>query len=412
MPFAGSILWLLAALAGVLAASALAACVLIRRRNIHYWLPAYLFPSEPRPARPSDDHLLDVFIAVCDHFEPECYGARRETARARVRRWVSEYPRLFQGFADADGRPPQHTFFFPQDEYRPEYLDELAQLRAHGFGDVDIHLHHDSDTAAGLRDKLEAFRDTLHHRHGLLRRDAATGRIVFGFIHGNWALCNSLPNGRWCGVDEELTVLLETGCYADFTLPSAPSPAQTRTINSIYYARNLPGRRKSHDSGVRARAGCAPPADHLLLVQGPLVLDWESRKLGLVPRIENGDLHARRPATWRRMQLWLRAGVHVAGQPDKVFVKLHTHGCKDGNIDTLLGTRTQEFHADLARYASANPNFRYHYVTAWEMARRVHRLECQNPDPALMAEAASFGVATLPASGHLSPRVSDALYSR
>jgi hypothetical protein len=412
MPLAASSLWLLVALAGMLSTGALAAWVLVRRRNMHYWLPAYVFPPVPRPTRPLDDRPLDVFIAVCDHFEPECYGARRETACARVRRWVSEYPRLFQGFADVDGRPPQHTFFFPQDEYRPEYLDELAQLRAQGFGDVDVHLHHDGDTAAGLRDKLEAFRDTLHRRHGLLRTDPVTGRIVFGFIHGNWALCNSLPNGRWCGVDEELTVLLEAGCYADFTLPSAPSPAQTRTINSIYYARDLPGRRKSHDSGVRARAGCTPPADHLLLIQGPLLLDWESRKLGLVPRIENGDLHADRPATRRRWQLWLRAGVHVAGRPDQVFVKLHTHGCKDGNIDTLLGAQMQEFHADLARCASANPNVRYHYVTAWEMAQRVHRLEREATSPALVAEAASFGAAAAPECWQLAPRTSDALHSR
>jgi hypothetical protein len=109
---------------------------------------------------------------------------------------VREYPQRFARFADADGRPPQHTFFFPQDEYRPEYLDELAALCRQGYGDVDVHLHHDGDTADSLRAKLEGFRDTLHDRHGLLRIDPETGRLVYGFIHGNWALCNSRPDGR------------------------------------------------------------------------------------------------------------------------------------------------------------------------------------------------------------------------
>ena len=202
-----------------------------------------------------------------------------------------------------------------------------------------------------------------------------TGEIVYGFIHGNWALCNSRPDRQWCGVDQELTVLLETGCYADFTLPSAPSACQTRTINSIYYAQDIPGRTKSHDVGIRARVGQRAPEDHLLMIQGPLGLDWHSRKLGLIPRIENGDIHEGRPATWRRMQMWLNAGVHVAGAPNRKFVKLHTHGCKDGNIDTWLGPAMQRFHEELAAAARADSRFRYHYVTAWEMARLVHETE-------------------------------------
>jgi hypothetical protein len=133
------------------------------------------------------------------------------------------------------------------------------------------------------------------------------------------------------GRPEELTVLRETGCYADFTLPSAPSDTQTRIINSIYYAHDIPGRCKSHDCGVQARAGSTSPAESLLMIQGPLLLDWRQRKLGLLPGIENADIHAGRPATWERLQLWLQARIHVTGRPDVVFVKLHTHGCKDGN---------------------------------------------------------------------------------
>jgi hypothetical protein len=287
---------------------------------------------------------------------------------------------LFGDFADSTGRPPQHTFFFPEDEYVPQHLDLLAELCRDGFGDVDIHLHHDRDTRQALWDKLEQYRDVLSGQHGLLRRDPLSGRIVYGFIHGNWALCNSRPDGRWCGVNDEITVLRETGCYADFTMPSAPDCTQTRTVNSIYYAKDRPGCAKSHDSGAPARVGQSPPDDALLMIQGPLLLDWSRRKWGVLPRIENGDLHAGNPASLARLNLWMQAAVCVAGRPDWLFVKLHTHGAKNGNIDSLLGEPMQRFHRDLARKAEEDPNFRYYYLTAWEMAQLVHRAEREGAD--------------------------------
>ncbi|MGH7200080.1 MAG: hypothetical protein ACREJB_05710 [Planctomycetaceae bacterium] len=338
--------------------------------------------ATPHSALRTPHSPTHLFLAVCDHFEPAWGGADRGVALKRVRRWVREYPQLFAGCGDSSGRPPQHTFFFPQEEYDPRCLDELAVLCGAGFGDVEIHLHHDGDTPDGLREKLETFRDALHDRHGLLRRDPLTDQVTYGFIHGNWALCNSRPDGRWCGVDEEITVLRETGCYADFTLPSAPSATQTRTINSIYYAFQKDGP-KSHDRGLGARVGQRPPDGGLLMIQGPLVLDWRRRKWGVVPRIENGSLHAALPPDEHRLGLWLRANVQVSVRPEWVFVKLHTHGCKPGNMEMLLGERMRSFHAALARWAERHPHVKCHYVTAWEMARLVHQAEAGATQPVI-----------------------------
>ncbi len=342
-------------------------------RGLDRWVPASLFPVEPVPPVAGMDVPVDVFIAVCDHYEPEWGSPSVETALARVQRWHDEYPRLLGEFADSDGRPPRHTFFFPQDQYRPEYIDVLARLCERGYGEVDIHLHHHDDTAEGLEEKLDSFRQTLYHRHGVLRRDPVTNEIAYGFIHGNWCLCNSRRDGQWCGVDHEIPVLLKTGCYADFTMPSAPSDTQTTTINSIYYAQDLPGQRKSHDKGIRAEVGKAAPANGLLMVQGPLGFDWSRKKFGLIPRIENGDLLGNHPPTIQRMKLWLNAGVTVKGRPNWRFVKLHTHGCKTGNIEMLLGPQAVRFHRDLA--ALSQQNLRYHYVSAWEMAQLIHQAE-------------------------------------
>ena len=284
------------------------------------------------------------------------------------------------GIADSLGRPPQHTFFFPLEEYRPRMLDRLAGLCHRGFGEVEVHLHHDRDTSEQSREKLEWFKQTLHHEHGLLHRDQQ-GQVRYGFIHGNWALDNSHPDGCWCGVNDELTILRETGCYADFTMPAAPDPAQTRTINSIYYAVDDPSRPKSHDVGTPACVGGAPPTDGLLMIQGPLALDWGDRKYGILPRLENASLHARRPPSASRLNLWQRAAVGVQGRPEWTFVKLHTHGAKPANADVLLGPPMRELHRALAQRGRAERGFRYYYVTAREMARLVHAAEAGITEP-------------------------------
>ena len=272
--------------------------------GIDRWLPSYLkeIPKRRMPRRGQEVHLL---LCVADHYEPKQNGPAAEVSRARVERWVRDYPRQFGRFRDSDGRPPRHSFFYPIEEYEPEYLDALAGLCRAGFGEVEVHLHHDRDTADNFRATLTAFKELLARRHGLLSRRRDNGELAYGFIHGNWALCNSRPDGRWCGVNNELAILRETGCYADFTMPSAPHPTQTRQINSIYYARDLPGRPRSHDDGVPIGAGPRPD-DALMLIQGPLVLNWRPRKCGLLPRLENGCLQGSQPPTADRIDLWLR----------------------------------------------------------------------------------------------------------
>jgi hypothetical protein len=337
------------------------------------------------PARP-----LHVLLCIADHFEPKRERPSRAVERNRVARWVKEYPGLAFQFADSRGRPPQHTFFYPAEEYDADHLEAVAGICRLGLGDVEVHLHHDHDTPDSLREKLTTFTSALYGLHGLLERDAA-GRITYGFIHGNWALDNSRPDGRWCGVNNELSILLETGCYADFTMPSAPAACQTRTINSIYYATDDPGRPKSHDFGTPSRVGTFSPDNALLMIQGPLALDWRRRKWGLLPRIENGDLTRLRPPTLDRLWNWLAASVHVAGKEDWRFVKLHTHGALEANAEMLLGKPMWRFHSALQAFAAANEWFHYYYVTAREMARVVKAVErnakITSPEDALTRDA-------------------------
>jgi hypothetical protein len=341
----------------------------LRRRGLDRWLGSYVNQALRRAAcgwwtRPrAEVHLL---LCIADHFEPHNGGADPERARARLDNWVREYPRLFGAVLDSDGRSPRHTFFYPMEQYDLAELDALAGLCRQGFGEVEVHLHHDKDTGESLRRQLLDYKERLARRHGLLSRRRSTGEVVYAFVHGNWALDNSRPDGCWCGVNNELDVLRETGCYVDMTMPSAPSPTQTRKINSIYYVIDDPLRPKSHDTGMDVGTG-PTPADGLMLIQGPLLPDWRRRKWGVLPRIENACIQSNQPPTPERVELWLRAGVRVQARPDWYFVKLHTHGGPESNQRVLLGPDMVRFHESLAERARCNRSFHFHYVTAREM---------------------------------------------
>jgi len=329
------------------------------------WLISYLV-QVGRRSRFSIHDPVHVLLCIVDHFEPNTGRVGADRAQSRVKHWACEYPRRFTTFWDRDGMPPRHSFFYPLEQYDSSHIDVLAELCRKGFGEVEVHLHHDHDTTENLRAELLSYKETLSQRHGLLARHRISGEVRYAFIHGNWALDNSRPDGRWCGVNNELEVLRETGCYADFTMPSAPSPTQTRKINSIYYACDDPLRPKSHDWGVDVGVGPAT-SNGLMMIQGPLLLNWRRRKWGLLPRLENGCLQGSQPPSLSRLNLWLQARVQIRHRADWFFVKLHTHGAPEENSKILLGEPMVRFHQDLARLAAENPRFQYHYVTAREM---------------------------------------------
>lgn len=339
------------------------------------WLPGYLAALARRP--PAVEGPRHLIFCVADHFEPLGGGVPLAAARASVRDWSRAYAERFSGLCDADGRPPVHTFFYPADEYDPACLEALAPLVTGGMGEVEVHLHHRHDTEAGFEQKLLGFRDVLHGEHGYLGPDAS-GAVRYGFVHGNWALCNSRPDGDWCGVNGELGILRRTGCYADFTFPSAPSPTQPRLVNALYYARDAAGGRpRGHDRGVQVRAGAPPagPDDALLMIQGPLALNWHWRKWGLLPRLENAELSGANPPSPGRIDLWAAQQIHVPGRSDWVFVKVHTHGMNRANRGALLGDAMSAAHRHLQTVFNDGQAWRLHYVSAREMANLVHAAE-------------------------------------
>lgn len=327
-------------------------------RRLDLWLPSYVLEAPQRflgkikRAR----HLTHIVFLICDHFEPR-HGVKRETQpQERLQIWCREYARLQERCRVEFGMVPKHTWFYPP-HHGAEHLASLAEMVFSGLGEVELHYHHDGDNAESLRRDLRTA-IAEYHRWGLLLESGETPRTVFGFIHGDWALDNSC-GGRYCGVNGELRILEELGCWGDFTMPSA-NECQTRKINSIYYAVGDSGRSKSHDRGQDARVG-EPDPPGLFLMQGPLGINWRAPDY---PHIENASLTTENWGRLDRIRKWLDCQVHVKGRPDWLFIKLHAHGAIERDFDALFGERAYATHRMLNEQYNDGRHYRLHYATA------------------------------------------------
>lgn len=340
-------------------------------KNLHRWAGPWAAHTARKALQRLHEPLTGprhLIFCFCDHYEPEWGAPGPARGEARVRAWQEGYPRALGGFRDGHGRPPQHSFFFPGEEYRPEYLKRLTELCAGGFGEVELHLHHDGDNAAELRQKIADYLKILGS-HGHFSRSGNGGAPRYAFIHGNWALGNGNPGGAECGVDEELSVLFESGCYADYTFPSAPHPSQPPIVNQIFWPTGDLQQRRAYDHGSAARVG-ERRHDRILMVEGPLALGLHPR-----PRIEAAAITAHDPGTPERVARWARQGIGIKGRPEWVFVKVHTHGAPEPQAESLLGAPGQALHQALQRYNDGQ-RWVLHYVTA----RELYNIACAAMD--------------------------------
>ena len=204
-------------------------------------------------------------------------------------------------------------------------MDAMAEHVPRRPGDVEIHLHHDGEGEADFLDRMTRFKTgSCPGATGCCAR--VRGRIVFGFIHGNWALDNSRPDGRWCGLNNEIQLLRDLGCYADFTMPCGPTAMQAHMINTIYWATDDPQAPKSYDRGEPLVPGGGEDGD-LLMITGPFGLRWRGR---LKPRLEIGELASYDPPTPYRVGRWLDLAPRMGND---LFIKLFSHGAQERNLN-------------------------------------------------------------------------------
>jgi hypothetical protein len=188
---------------------------------------------------------------------------------------------------------------------------------------------------------------------------------MYAFVHGNLALGNSL-GGKYCGVDNELQILQETGCYVDMTLPSAPTEAQVPMLNKIYEC-SLPLTEKAaHRKGKQVRAFGNQPQLPLIFT-GPLVFNWTRRINGVpVPRLDDGALAANQPLNLARLKRWRSANITVQGRPEWVFVKLYCHGFFDQDQQACIGEDARRFFSEIIEAGERTGEYAVHFASARE----------------------------------------------
>ena len=321
---------------------------------------------------------VHLIMAVADHFEPaiDPSDGQKRVARSEQERrlewWSREYPKAADRWRDHDGRPFVHTYFYPAEQYDEGLVEILAEHCHSGWGETEIHLHHGiphADTAENTRRVLTEFRDRLAFRHRCLSFEEGSGQPRYCFVHGNFALANSAGR-RFCGVDSEMQVLAETGCFADFTLPTGVlHPAQTAKINSLYECGGPLDQAASHRTGRDLTAGRAPRI-FPLIVQGPLLADFARSRRTFRPMFETGAITAPNPMTLERLALWKRARIRVAGRPDWLFIKLHCHSMDPTQMDAVIGGEFQKFLEQLVGGATDRKET-LHFVSAREMANVI-----------------------------------------
>lgn len=319
--------------------------------------------------RSGPQHLIFV---IANHFEPgyDPSGVILDlpTQQARLEDWCEQARVIGEAVRDHDGTSFRHTNFYPAEQYHRPLLERMAQLQREGLGEVEIHLHHGvdaPDTAENTRRTLLEFRDALAEEHKCLSRLSDDGQPMYAFVHGNWALANS-ANGRCCGVDTEMQILAETGCYADLTLPSAPDISQVSRINAIYQCGHPLNERAPHRSGPSLKVGDHPTLP--LIFCGPLVFDWSRRKGPLpVPRIDNGALTNNYPLNNERLGRWRGAQIGILGKPEWVFIKLYCHGFFDEDQPAMIGHEMQRFLLEALELSERSGGFKLHFASAREM---------------------------------------------
>ena len=340
-------------------------------RHTEIWLLPYLKDRLRKGIRPTKPKR--AWVAITDHYEPLGKVETVERALDCVGRWRDKWPRIADDAPrDAAGQRPQYSFFYPQEGYRHDLLEGIAEMVRLGVGDVDVHIHHDEahiHNDMGRRDsfsrKITEFCSRLANDHGLLRQHE--GRTVFGFIHGNWALDNARPDGMFCGVSGEITLLCDLGCYADFTMPAIPGPSQSRIVNQIYWCtNNSDNSSRSFDHGIEASVGGGRRGD-LLMITGPVGVRFGGR---MMPRVETGEIAGYDMPTRSRAKQWFDLAPTIG---DDLFLKLYTHGAAERNLEPLLQHGLSDLYRWLAEEAERR-DIEIHWTTAYQMFRTADAL--------------------------------------
>jgi len=346
---------------------------ILDKKELRYWLPFYLAQRlKPKEALNSDLPIHLMFCVV-DHFEPFNDKADFDKAKMRVKVWEEKYPEMADKFLDADNQKPRHSWFYPP-HHDLKFLKTLVELCKRGYGEIEMHLHHNHmfpfpDTAETLKSKiLKCVED--YSEYGIFCLPG--GGRKFAFIHGDWSLANARGKD-YCGINNEIDILKDCGCYADFTFPSL-GVSQPALINRVYYGLNYSGGPKSYNWGEEVVVNKIVN-NRLLLIPGILGLRRDRNKRKLLPVIESSNIDRVDYLDESRVDYLAANAIRIKGRPNWLFIKLHTHGARNADFGQPFALPVDRAHRHLNDTYNDKKKYFLHYVSAREMYNIVKAAE-------------------------------------
>ena len=350
----------------------------IFKKKMQYWIMFDVKRGVIRFFQRKPKDAVHIMFCLVDHFEPGNGDATPEKQKSKVDAWIKRYPKMASKHKDSDGICPKHTFFFPPHYDTHDHLEKIAKLCSKGYGEVEMHLHHDRhgpwpDDEISLENKiLECIE--RYSRYGIFC--LPEGRKAYAFIHGDWALANSLKGERHCGVNDEISILLKTGCYADFTFPVSME-SQPKSANTIFYAKSSASHPKSYNEKPVPVNPNANPIGKLMLIQGIIGLRWKSRVHKFLPSIEQSNIDIIDYPFPSRIDYWVKKAIGIENKKNWIFVKIHTHGAGPDvdKIERFIDKTCDDMFSYLESKYNCKNRFFLHYVSAREMYNIVKAAE-------------------------------------
>lgn len=331
-------------------------------KRIDRWIPYYIKGLIRPPS--TSNKPIDIMFLFVDHFE---LNGKED----RLTAWTKGYPEIAKKHLDSDGHHPKHSFFYALDLMHEHELAAMQPVVEKGYGEFELHWHHDHDTSESFVVKLDAAME-IFHKYNYMKPYKEGQKSCFSFIHGNWSLANSRGD-NFCGVNNEVEILKNQGCYADFTYPALFSEAQPPMINNIYYCSNL-DTASCYFQGRDATVNKPANDNEFMIFQGPMTINWLDWRHKWHPTIEDGDIN-KFPThdDPKRINAWMRQNIHVKGKPEWRFVKIFCHGAQDHK--SVVSDTTDRMFSYIEKHYNDGKKYRLHYVSAREAYNIVRAAE-------------------------------------
>jgi hypothetical protein len=291
----------------------------------------------------------DIVVALMFVYEPSVdSGGMRDLLKM--------FASLAAEHTDSDGRKFQLTFACPGRDTDSTTLYMLTDYCRRGLGEVEYLIPWDYSSEVSMRDELGQGLRFFNSRGWMSTVGSEIRFAVVGEGRGDER-----------GGDDfrkQASVLSDLGCYADMSFPGARNSLQQSSVNTMFMVSSADYDPYNESDELRAgRLG----KGGLLVVEGPFLIDWTDWRFTLRPYVEDGYLSPETPPDPGRVDSWVRANVHVIGQPNWIFVKLTIGGLSNAASAQSLGHSFDQSLMYLEEVYNDSEMYRLHYVTAREM---------------------------------------------